>query len=143
MQYRVAALRDDCPGNSRKVDQRATPMGYSFGTPPHAGSCKWRRVRAPRLAEYPARLNDNVLIAMPNWVFLPLPIAESLFGGAGVLMIIRYTTGYGFAPDDFMVRVIISAMPVTVSCTVLVENYGRDRNLAADAILWTTLLNLE
>ena len=33
------------------------------------------------------------LVSMPNWIFLPLPIADALYGGAGVRFVLLYNVG--------------------------------------------------
>jgi len=37
------------------------------------------------------------LVAMPNWIYLPLPIVQGLFGAAGVSDILLYNVGFQFA----------------------------------------------
>lgn len=41
-----------------------------------------------------------------------------------------------------MVGLIIASMPVAVSCSILAERFGQDTNLAAQSILYTTLLSI-
>lgn len=46
------------------------------------------------------------------------------------------------APNVFFTSALISAMPVAISCGVLVERYGGDRDLVGRAIFLSTLLSL-
>src|ERR1035441_7170536 len=50
-------------------------------------------VAAPLFSRKEQRNTFIFLVAIPNWVFLPLPIAEALYGRAGVRTVAPHTTG--------------------------------------------------
>lgn len=47
----------------------------------------------PFTARGPSRATALFLVAVPNWVYLPLPIAEALFGDQGVSAVLLFNVG--------------------------------------------------
>jgi hypothetical protein len=64
------------------------------------------------------------LIAMPNWIYLPLPIVQGLFGAAGVRDILLYNVGFQLALWTIGVWTLRSAMPDIKSLKMLLLNPG-------------------
>ena len=72
-----------------------------------------------------ARRNTAIfLIAMPNWIYLPLPIVEGLFGAAGVRDILLYNVGFQVALWTIGIWTLRSAMPDIKSLKMLFLNPG-------------------
>lgn len=46
------------------------------------------------------------LVALPNWVFLPLPIAEGLYGAEGVRFVLLYNLGAQFTLWTYGIRLL-------------------------------------
>jgi len=64
------------------------------------------------------------LTAMPNWIYLPLPIVQGLFGAAGVRDILLYNVGFQFALWTIGVWTLRSSAPDIKSLRMLVLNPG-------------------
>ncbi len=50
--------------------------------------------------------------------------------------------GWRMPETEFITLAVIVAMPVAISCSMMVERFGGDRELSAAAIFYTTLLSL-
>ena len=103
---------------------------------------------APLAARGPTRATALFLVAVPNWVYLPLPIAEALFGDEGVSTVLLFNVGAqialwtlgvgllrGQAPDRRLLKAIVMspglvATVAGVAIALLVPDAGR---LAAGA----------
>lgn len=59
-----------------------------------------------------------------------------------VLILFGLQQVWSLPPEIWRAAVLIAAMPVAVSCGVLVERYGGDRDVMSDAILLTTALSI-
>ncbi len=71
--------------------------------------------------------------------------AIRLIGVPACLMLVLWLAdmmGMQMAPDARMILLIISAMPVAVTCSVVVERYGGDVPLVSHAILVSTLASV-
>jgi malate permease and related proteins len=66
------------------------------------------------------------LITSPNWVFLPLPIAEALYGSAGVRVVLLCNVGAQLALWSIGVWILHGEIPKAL------------RNLATNVGLWAT-----
>ncbi len=66
------------------------------------------------------------LIASPNWVFLPLPIAEALYGAAGVRVVLLCNVGAQLALWSIGVWILHGKISQAI------------RNLATNIGLWAT-----
>lgn len=64
------------------------------------------------------------LIAMPNWIYLPLPIVQGLFGEAGVRDILLYNVGFQAALWTLGIWTLRAAMPDIKSLKILLLNPG-------------------
>lgn len=64
------------------------------------------------------------LTAMPNWIYLPLPIVQGLFGTAGVRDILLYNVGFQFALWTIGIWTLRSSAPDIKSFRMLVLNPG-------------------
>ena len=64
------------------------------------------------------------LVAMPNWIYLPLPIVQGLFGAAGVRDILLYNAGFQLALWTIGVWTLRSSAPDLKSLKVLLMNPG-------------------
>jgi len=64
------------------------------------------------------------LAAMPNWIYLPLPIVQGLFGAAGVSDILLYNVGFQVALWSIGIWTLRPAVPDIKSLKVLVLNPG-------------------
>ena len=75
---------------------------------------------APLAARGPSRATALFLVAVPNWVYLPLPIADALFGDEGVSAVLLFNVGAqialwtlgvgllrGQAPDRRLLKAIV------------------------------------
>lgn len=70
------------------------------------------------------------LVATPNWVFLPLPIAEALYGAAGVRAVLLFNAGAQVVLWSFGVWILHGTVRQAV------------RNLVSNAGLWATALGI-
>ncbi|MFZ0828539.1 MAG: AEC family transporter [Verrucomicrobiia bacterium] len=70
------------------------------------------------------------LVAIPNWVFLPLPIAEALYGGAGVRTVLLCNAGAQLVLWSFGVWILHGSLRQAA------------RNLLTNAGLWATALGI-
>ena len=64
------------------------------------------------------------LVAMPNWIYLPLPIVQGLFGAAGVRDILLYNVGFQFALWSIGIWTLRPAAPDIKSFKILLLNPG-------------------
>ncbi len=64
------------------------------------------------------------LTAMPNWIFLPLPIVQGLFGAAGVRDILLYNVGFQLALWTIGIWTLRPSMPDFKSLKLLLLNPG-------------------
>ena len=70
------------------------------------------------------------LVAIPNWIYLPLPIAEALYGGAGVRTVLLGNVGAQLVLWTFGVWILHGTVRQAA------------RNLLANAGLWATALGI-
>ena len=70
------------------------------------------------------------LVAIPNWVFLPLPIAEALYGSAGVRTVLLCNVGAQLVLWSFGVWILHGTIRQAI------------RNLLTNAGLWATALGI-
>ena len=70
------------------------------------------------------------LVAIPNWVFLPLPIAEALYGSAGVRTVLLGNVGAQLVLWSFGVWILHGTLRQAA------------RNLLTNAGLWATALGI-
>jgi predicted permease len=70
------------------------------------------------------------LVAIPNWVFLPLPIAEALYGGAGVRAVLLFNAGAQLVLWSFGVWILHGTVRQAA------------RNLLTNTGLWATALGI-
>ena len=70
------------------------------------------------------------LVAIPNWVFLPLPIAEALYGSAGVRAVLLCNVGAQLVLWSFGVWILHGTVRQAA------------RNLLTNAGLWATALGI-
>lgn len=66
----------------------------------------------------------SFLIATPNWVFLPLPIAEGLYGAEGVRFVLLYNFGAQIVLWTFGVRILQHSKPDVPGWRILLGNAG-------------------
>ena len=69
------------------------------------------------------------LVAVPNWVFLPLPIAEGLYGADGVRFVLLFNFGAQIVLWTFGIRILQGKKP----------EGGGWRSLLGNAGIWATL----
>ena len=81
---------------------------------------------APLFSGKPQRNTVLFLITSPNWVFLPLPIAEALYGSAGVRVILLCNVGAQLALWSIGVWILHGKISQAL------------RNLATNIGLWAT-----
>ena len=81
---------------------------------------------APLFGGKDQRRTVLVLIVSPNWVFLPLPIAEALYGAAGVRVVLLCNVGAQLALWSFGVWILHGKISQAI------------RNLATNIGLWAT-----
>jgi hypothetical protein len=81
-------------------------------------------------------LNDRALLGVQA--------ARLILAPALVVVALRLLTGAGVAlpAATGMVSCVIAAMPVAVSCSLFVERFGGDADLAASSIVVSTLLSV-
>lgn len=79
------------------------------------------------------------LVAIPNWVFLPLPIAEGLYGGDGVRFVLLYNFGAQIVLWSFGIRILQGGGKGEPVLRTLLGNAGIWATLggAAVALLWS------
>lgn len=82
---------------------------------------------APLVCSRPQRNTVLFLIASPNWVFLPLPIAEALYGGDGVRLVLLCNVGAQLALWSIGVWILHGDLRQAL------------RGLAANIGLWATV----
>jgi predicted permease len=70
------------------------------------------------------------LVAVPNWVFLPLPVAEALYGAAGVRTVLLFNAGAQLVLWSFGVWILHGTIRHAA------------RNLVTNAGLWATALGI-
>lgn len=79
----------------------------------------------------PAQRNTFIfLIAVPNWVFLPLPIAEALYGAAGVRTVLLCNAGAQLVLWSFGIWILHGSIRQAL------------RNLLTNTGLWATALGI-
>jgi malate permease and related proteins len=79
----------------------------------------------------PAQRNTLIfLITVPNWVFLPLPIAEALYGAAGVRTVLLFNAGGQLVLWSFGVWILHGSIRQAL------------QNLLTNAGLWATVLGI-
>jgi malate permease and related proteins len=59
-----------------------------------------------------------------------------------VLCVADRVAGLRMAGVDYTTTIIITSMPVAVSCSMFIERFGGDRGLGALGIFWSTLLSV-
>jgi malate permease and related proteins len=87
-------------------------------------------VAAPLLSGPTQRNTFIFLVATPNWVFLPLPIAEELYGPAGVRTVLLGNAGAQLVLWSFGVWILHGSIRQAL------------RNLLTNAGLWATVLGI-
>lgn len=85
---------------------------------------------APLCAGKPQRNTFLFLVAIPNWVFLPLPIAEALYGSAGVRTVLLCNAGAQLVLWSFGVWILHGSLGQAA------------RNLLVNGGLWATTLGI-
>jgi len=65
---------------------------------------------APAFSGKPQRNTFIFLVAIPNWIFLPLPIAQALYGDAGVRTVLLCNVGAQFVLWSFGVWILHGTM---------------------------------
>lgn len=85
-----------------------------------------------------SRRTFTFLTAIPNWVFLPLPIAEGLYGGDGVRFVLLYNFGAQIVLWSYGIRILQGGKPGLPVWRSLLGNAGIWATLggAAVALLW-------
>jgi predicted permease len=79
----------------------------------------------------PAQRNTFIfLVTIPNWVFLPLPIAEALYGAAGVRTVLLCNAGAQLVLWSFGIWILHGGIRQAL------------RNLLANTGLWATALGI-
>lgn len=79
----------------------------------------------------PAQRNTFIfLITVPNWVFLPLPIAEALYGAAGVRTVLLCNAGAQLVLWSFGIWILHGSIRQAL------------RNLLTNTGLWATVLGI-
>lgn len=78
------------------------------------------------------------LVAVPNWVFLPLPIAEGLYGADGVRFVLLYNFGAQIVLWTLGIRILQGGKPGVPVWRSLFANSGIWATLAgvAVALMW-------
>ncbi len=76
-----------------------------------------------------SRRTVTFLVAIPNWVFLPLPIAEALYGAEGVRFVLLYNFGAQIVLWSFGIRILQGGKPGLSVWRTLLGNAG----------IWATL----
>ena len=76
-----------------------------------------------------SRRTFTFLVAIPNWVFLPLPIAEALYGAEGVRFVLLYNFGAQIVLWSFGIRILQGGKPGLSAWRTLLGNAG----------IWATL----
>lgn len=78
------------------------------------------------------------LAAMPNWIYLPLPIVQGLFGDAGVRDILLYNVGFQIALWTIGIWTLGAGRPDIKSLRLLILNPGLLATVAGIllALLW-------
>ncbi len=92
------------------------------------------------------RLPTAVFLAgLPNWIFLPLPIAEALFGDAGVRDVLLFNVGAQLTLWSLGVWTLQGAAPNLRALINLARNPGLIATAAgiALALIWPAARNLE
>jgi predicted permease len=72
-------------------------------------------------------------------------VGRLVIAPAVTVLLLRGVTGalgVHMLPADFVTTAIIVSMPVAISCSMFVEQYGGDRGISAASIFYTTLLSL-
>jgi len=87
-------------------------------------------VAAPLFSGRTQRNTFIFLVAIPNWVFLPLPIAEALYGSAGVRTVLLCNAGAQLVLWSFGVWILHGTVRQAA------------RNLLTNAGLWATALGI-
>ena len=85
---------------------------------------------APLFGGREQRNTVHFLITSPNWVFLPLPIAEALYGGAGVRVVLLCNVGAQLALWSIGVWILHGKISQAL------------KNLATNIGLWSTALGI-
>lgn len=78
------------------------------------------------------------LVAIPNWVFLPLPIAEALYGADGVRFVLLYNLGAQIVLWSFGLSILQGGKPGIPVIRTLLGNAGIWATLGASglALAW-------
>jgi predicted permease len=87
-------------------------------------------VAAPLFSGKEQRNTFIFLVAIPNWVFLPLPIAEALYGSAGVRTVLLCNAGAQLVLWSFGVWILHGSLREAA------------RNLLTNTGLWATALGI-
>ena len=87
-------------------------------------------VASPLFTDKTQRNTFIFLVAVPNWVFLPLPIAEALYGNAGVRIVLLCNAGAQLVLWSFGVWILHGTVRQAA------------RNLLTNAGLWATALGI-
>ena len=84
------------------------------------------------------RRTFTFLIAIPNWVFLPLPIAEGLYGAEGIRFVLLYNFGAQIVLWTFGIRLLQGGRTDVPVWRTLLGNAGIWATLggAAGALVW-------
>jgi predicted permease len=84
------------------------------------------------------RRTFTFLVAVPNWVFLPLPIAGGLYGAEGIRFVLLYNFGAQIVLWTLGVRILQGGKPGVPVWQSLLSNSGIWATLAgvAVALLW-------
>lgn len=97
------------------------------------------RLMAPVFRMDPASGRSfTFLVAIPNWVFLPLPIAEALYGAEGIRFVLLYNLGAQIVLWSFGIRILQGGKPGISVFRTLLGNAGIWATLggSAVALLW-------
>lgn len=70
------------------------------------------------------RRTFSFLIATPNWVFLPLPIAEGLYGAEGIRFVLLYNFGAQIVLWTYGVRIMQNSRTEMPTWRILLGNAG-------------------
>jgi malate permease and related proteins len=87
-------------------------------------------VVSPLFSSGPQRNTFLFLVTTPNWVFLPLPIAEELYGAAGVRTVLLCNAGAQLLLWSFGVWILHGSIQQAL------------RNLLTNTGLWATVLGI-
>jgi len=79
---------------------------------------------APLLRNRSSRPTFVFLVAMTNWIYLPLPIAEALFGGDGVRAILLINVGAQVAVWTLGIAALKPGLPLRESVRAILANPG-------------------